>query len=66
MEPRADALAVLDGARTPGQSQERFLEGVLRVEGLAEHTATDREDHRTVTLDQGPERMRVIRGDETF
>jgi hypothetical protein len=66
MEPRADGLAALDGARAPGQGQERIPEGVLDVMRLAEDTAANREDHRTVTLDQDPESVRVIRGDETF
>jgi hypothetical protein len=66
MEPRADAPAVLDGARVPGEGQERFLEGVLRGVGLAEDTAADRKDHRTVTLDQDCERVRIIRGNETL
>ena len=66
MEPRADGLAVLDRVRAPGQGQERILEGVLDVVRRAEDSAANREDHRTVTLDQDPESVRVIRGDETF
>jgi hypothetical protein len=66
MEPGADGLTVLEAARVPGQGQERFLEGALHVAGLAEDSAANREDHRTVTLDQDLERVRVIRGDETF
>jgi hypothetical protein len=66
MEPRADGLAVLDCVRAPGKGQERILEGVLGVVPLAEDRAANREDHRTVTLDQDPESVRVICGDETF
>src|SRR5438309_8029473 len=66
MEPRADGLIVRDRARAPGQGQERLLEGVLDVVRLAEDSAASREDHRTVTRDQGPEGVRVVRGDETF
>ena len=32
----------------------------------AEDIAANREDHRTMTLDQNPESVQVIRGDETF
>jgi hypothetical protein len=66
MEPRADGLVVLDRAGVPGEGQECLLEGVLSVVLLAEDSAANREDHRTVTLDQDPESVRVIRGDETF
>ena len=66
MEPRPDALSVLDRARPRGQDEERILEGVFDVLLLAEDTAANCEDHRTVTLDQDRERLRVIRGDETF
>jgi hypothetical protein len=66
MEPRADGLIVPDRARAPGQGQERILEGVLDVVRVAEDIAANREDHRAVTLDQGPEGVRVIRGDETI
>src|ERR1700722_17787768 len=65
-EPRADGLAVRDFARLPRQGQERILKGVLDVVRRAEDSAANREDHRTVTLDQGPEGVRVIRRDETF
>jgi hypothetical protein len=66
MEPRPDALVVLDRARTPGQDQECILEDVLDVMLLAEDTAANCEDHRTVTLDQDCECLRIIRGNETF
>jgi hypothetical protein len=65
-EPRPEAIVALDRARPPGQDQERILEGVLDFVRLTEDCAADREDHRTVMLDQDPERLRVIRGDETF
>ena len=66
MEPRADGLAVLDCLRAPGQGQERIPEGVLDVVLRAEDIAANREDHRTVTLDQDPESVQVIRDDEMF
>ena len=66
MEPRADGLAVLDCVRAPGQGQERIPEGVLDVVLRAEDIAANREDRRTMTLDQNPESVRIIRGDETF
>jgi hypothetical protein len=55
MEPRADGRAVLDCVRAPGQGQERILEGVLDVVLPAEDIPANREDHRTVALDQDPE-----------
>ena len=66
MEPWADGIAALDRARAAGQGQERILEGVLGIVRLAEDGTANREDHRTVTLDQDPERVGVIRGDETI
>ena len=66
MEPRADGRAVLDLVRAPGQGQERILEGVLDVVLPAEDIPANREDHRTVALDQNPESVGVIRGDETL
>ena len=66
MEPRADGVAVVERVHAPGQGQERIPEGVLDVRLGAEDGAANREDHRTVTLDQDPECVRVIRGDETF
>ena len=57
---------ILDRARAAGQGQERVLEGVLGVVLLAEDSTANREDHRTVAIDQDPESVGVICGDETI
>jgi hypothetical protein len=57
---------VLESVRASGQGQERILECVVDVVLRAEDIAANRENHRTVTLGQDLERVRVIRGDETF
>jgi hypothetical protein len=54
-EPARDRAVLADRAGFQHQDEERGLEGVLGVVGVAEDVAADPEHHRAVLLDQGDE-----------
>jgi hypothetical protein len=55
VEPGTEPIGLPDRARLPGQDQERGLEGVFGVVGVAEQALTDTEGERSVPHDQGCE-----------
>jgi len=57
MKPRADRVAVPDGVRLACQHDERRLKRILRIVRVPQQAPAEREDHRTVTLDQEPKRQ---------
>src|SRR5262249_47787711 len=52
VQPAAHRLALADGAGPPHQRQERRLEGVVHVPGVAEDAAADAQHHRAVPPDE--------------
>jgi len=66
VEPGPDRAALAGGGRVAGQRQERRLEGIFRVMGVAELTAAQSPDHRSVPPQQQLERGRIpIAGEAT-
>ncbi|MDR3634658.1 MAG: hypothetical protein P4L84_12705 [Isosphaeraceae bacterium] len=66
VEPRAQQLALANGARFPHQNQERRLKRVLDIVRVAEQTAADAEHQRPVSGDQRLERHVVAPRDEAL
>jgi hypothetical protein len=65
MEPRSNAIAALDRASAQGQAHESILESVVYVVHVSHDAPAHRLDHRSVSLHQEPEGVRVIRCKET-
>ncbi len=57
MEPRPERLAHPQAPGLLDQDQERGLEGVVSVMGVAKHGPADAEHHRPMTMDQRRERQ---------
>jgi hypothetical protein len=66
VEPAPHRIQPADRARPAHQDQERGLEGVVGVVGVAEPVAADAQDHRPVAQHQHLERGRVAMVDEPF
>ena len=57
MKPARQFLAPSDRRRPASQDQKCRLKGVFRVVRAREHPAADPQDHGTVPIDQGRERV---------
>jgi hypothetical protein len=55
MEPGSERINHAERTRLAGQDEERCLEDVVSVVGLAQNRPRDAEDQRAVTLDEGRE-----------
>jgi len=64
VQPRGQRLAAADGRGLPREDEERRLEGVVRVVGVASEAAADGEHGRAVAADELGERGVVAAGDE--
>jgi hypothetical protein len=64
VEPGGQRRPVADRRRPAEQDEERGLEGVVGVGGVAEHPPADAEHHRPVPADEHLERGPVAGGEE--